>query len=140
MTDEGTASPPLVGRARRTLERAPVRYLLGLTVAVVAFGIRLLLLRWTGKGAPFVLFFGATLLTSLVAGAGPGLLALLVSVPLGTLTFAVPGGATAKEAVFQALLYGADGLAIIYLSRLMRLAHMRLERANRELREAAERL
>jgi PAS domain S-box-containing protein len=107
---------------------------------IVAFGVRLLLLGWTGKGAPFVLFFGATLLTSLVAGVGPGLLALLVSVPLGTLTFAVPGGATVKEAVFQALLYGADGLAIIYLSRLMRLAHMRLERVNRELREAAERL
>jgi PAS domain S-box-containing protein len=134
------SSPRWVGNARRAFAHAPVRYLFGLAMAAGAFGLRMLLCPWTGKGAPFVLFYGATLLTSLLGGVGPGLMVLLISMPLATLTFAVPGGATLKHAVLQALLYGADGLAIVYLTRLMQVTQRRLRRANRELREAAESL
>ncbi|HEY4395187.1 MAG TPA: PAS domain S-box protein, partial [Polyangia bacterium] len=132
-------SPPrLVGNARRALARAPVRYLFGVAMALLAFALRMMLSPWTGRGAPFVLFFGATLLTSLLGGLGPGLMVLLISLPVAAMTFAVPGGATFKQAVLQALLYGADGLAVIYLTRLMQVTQERLRRANRGLRAAAE--
>jgi PAS domain S-box-containing protein len=135
---EPNSAPRLLGRARRALGRAPVRYLFALAMVGVAFGLRMLLARWTGKGAPFVLFFGAMLLTNLLVGVGPSLVVLLVSLPIAALNFAVPGGATANQAAFQALLYGLDGLAIIYLTRLTQVAQRRLERANGDLRQAAE--
>jgi PAS domain S-box-containing protein len=106
-------------------------------MAASAFGLRLLLSPWTGKGAPFVLFFGATLATSLLAGVGPALMVLLVSLPTAAVLFAIPAGATAHEAAFQAVLYAVDGLIVIYLTQLAKLARHRLQRANQELREAA---
>ena len=134
-------SPPhLVRDARRALAHAPARYLFGLVMAALALGLRMMVSRWMGRGAPFVLFFSATLLTSLLAGVGPGLMVVLISLPLAAITFALPAGATPKQAVLEALLYGADGLAVIYLTRLMQVTQVRLRAANRELREAAERL
>jgi PAS domain S-box-containing protein len=130
--------PDLLARARRLFAYAPLRYLFGLAAMGVAFGLRLLLSPWTGRGAPFVLFFGATLLTCLFSGVGPGLMVLLVSLPIAAVSFAVPGGATTKQAAFQVLLYGLDGLAIIYLTRLMQVSQARLEGANRDLGQAAE--
>lgn len=132
------SAPRLVERPPRAFARGPARYLFGVAMAALTFGLRMLVSPWTGKGAPFILFFGATLLTSLLGGAGPGLIVLLVSLPLAAISFAVPGGATPQQAALQALLYGFDGLAIIYLTRLMRIAQARLERANQDLRDAAE--
>jgi PAS domain S-box-containing protein len=112
---------------RRGLGRTPVRYLFGLAMTAAAYGLRVLFAQWTGKGAPFVLFFGAVLATSLLAGFGPGLLVLVVSLPLAAVTFSIPGGATASEAAFQALLYAIDGLIILELARLTRQARRRAQ-------------
>jgi PAS domain S-box-containing protein len=138
----GEVQPPprLFRNARRAFAHTWVRYLFGVAMAALAFGLRMLVSPWTGRGAPFVLFFGATLLTSLLGGVGPGLLVLFISLPLAAITFAVPSGASLEQAVLQALLYGADGLAIVYLTRLMQVTQQRLRRANRELRDTAENL
>lgn len=127
-------------RAQRSFRHAAFRYLFGIAMAASALGLRLLLSPWTGKGAPFVLFFGALLVTSLVAGLGPGLLVLLVSLPLATVAFAIPAGASITQAGFQALLYGIDGLIILELTHLTQQARRRLQHANRDLGEAAARL
>ena len=126
--------------ARQSLTRRPVRYLFGLAMTASALGFRLLLSPWTGRGAPFVLFFGAMLLTSLVAGVGPGLFVLLVSLPMAAVTFAIPAGATASQAAFQSLLYAVDGLIVLELTRQALQARGRLQHANHELEAAAARL
>ncbi|MGZ3319183.1 MAG: hypothetical protein ACXU95_18070, partial [Isosphaeraceae bacterium] len=60
-------------RIARSLQNTIVRYLFALATVAVALVIRILIVPLTGKGAPFVLFFAATLVTSLFAGVGPGL-------------------------------------------------------------------
>jgi PAS domain S-box-containing protein len=115
----------VVGLVERAFERSWVGVLFGLGAVVTAFGLRLLLQPLTGHGAPFVLFFGAMLVTSLLAGAAAGLLVLLVSLPLAAVAFAIPAGATLHQAAFQALLYGVDGLIVIHLTRLARNARRR---------------
>jgi PAS domain S-box-containing protein len=97
-------------------------------MTATALGLRLLLAPWTGRGAPFVLFFGAMLVTSLVAGVGPGLFVLAISLPIAAVTFAIPGGANTTQAVFQALLYAADGLIILQLMRMAVDARQRARR------------
>ena len=49
------------------------RYLFSVVAVVAsAFALRMWLVPLTGMGAPFVLFFAAVLVTSLLAGVGPG--------------------------------------------------------------------
>ena len=92
----------------------------------------------TGKGAPFVLFFAATLVTSLVAGVGPALLCLAISLPLAAAVFVMPAGYSASQAAFQALLYGVDGLIIVYLTLLTTRRRQSLQDANQQLEAANE--
>lgn len=77
-------------RSARLLETTAGRYLIGLAAVILAFLARMLVTPLTGTGAPFALFFGATVVTSLLAGVGPGLAALFVSLPLATYMFVVP--------------------------------------------------
>lgn len=121
----GATLSRVVGLVERALGRSWVRVAFGLGAVAAAFGMRLLLQPLTGHGAPFVLFFGAMLVSSLLAGAATGLLVLLVSLPLAAIAFAIPAGATLHQAAFQALLYGVDGLIVIHLTRLARNARRR---------------
>jgi PAS domain S-box-containing protein len=123
--------------SERVFASTLMRYVFALAMTAGAFGLRMLVSPWTGRGAPFVLFFGATLVTSLFVGAGPGLVALLAGLPLAALRFSIPGGATPSQAVFQTVLYFVDGLVIVYLSRRTRLAQEHLQGFNRDLAEAA---
>jgi PAS domain S-box-containing protein len=103
------------------------RYAFGLAMVVAAFALRVLLSPLTGTGAPFVLFFGATLVTSLLAGVGPAILTLALSLPLAVTAFVIPAGYSVSQAGFQSLLYGLDGSLVIYLTILAarRRRHMR---------------
>jgi PAS domain S-box-containing protein len=121
----GATVSRVVGLVERAFERSWVRVLFGLGAVATAFCLRLLLHPLTGNGAPFVLFFGAMLVTSLLAGAGAGLLVLLMSLPLAAIAFAIPAGATLQQAAFQALLYAVDGLIVVHLTRLTRNARRR---------------
>jgi len=113
---------------------AVFRYLVALGAVATAFALRVLLTPLTGRGAPFVLFFAAVLVTSLYVGSGPGLLALVVSLPLAAYMFVVRAGYPIHEAVFQATLYAVDGLIILYITHLTTRRRRRLDEANAELR------
>ena len=106
------------GRARDVSRPLAARYAVALATVVAALALRVLLTPLTGAGAPFVLFFAAVLVTSLYAGAGPGLVALVISVPIAAYMFVVRAGYPVHQAVFQALLYAIDGLIVIYITHL----------------------
>jgi PAS domain S-box-containing protein len=108
----------LQGIAIRAFARTWFRYLFGLATIALAFGLRLALIPWTGVGGPFALFLGAVLITCVFAGEGPGLMVLVIGLPLAALFFVLPSGAEPSQAAAQTLLYAADGLIVIYLTRL----------------------
>jgi PAS domain S-box-containing protein len=117
-----------------------MRYVFALATAAIAFGLREALTPLTGMGASFVLFLGATLVTSLLAGPGPGLLTLLVSIPLAAFGFVIPAGATPTQAAFQSLIFGVDGLIILYVSSRLRRGRARVQRSAEQFRDLVERL
>jgi PAS domain S-box-containing protein len=112
-------------------------------VSVVAvaltLGLRMVAAPWTGTGAPFVLFFGAMLVTSLLAGFGPALLTLALSVPLAGYLFVVGAGYPVSQAVLPSMLFGIDGLVILYMTWLIERDRRSLEQTNRDLSHASER-
>src|SRR5215831_13612378 len=103
-------------RFKKLLRETTVRYLFGIAAVASAFALRIWLIPLTGTGAPFGLFFAAVLVTSLFAGVGPGICAVLLSVPLSAYTFVMPAGYPIHQAVFQSLLFGADGAVVVYLT------------------------
>jgi PAS domain S-box-containing protein len=118
------------------LDTTVARYGFAVVVVAVAFGLRLALAPLTGGGAPFALFFVATLVTSLIAGVGPGILTAIVSLPLAARTFAVGAGYPASEAAIEAALYAIDTAIIIYVAAAMMRHRRRLEGANQRLSAA----
>src|SRR5215475_14577955 len=118
--------------------KAIVRYLFGIAVVGIAFALRIWLTPFTGTGAPFVLFSAAVVVTSLFAGVGPGLCAVLLCMPLGAYTFVVPAGYRHFQAFFQSLLFAIDGVVIVYLTHLMQTGRQAVQGANRQLRNVNE--
>ena len=114
------------------------RYLFGIAAVASVFALRIWLIPLTGTGAPFVLFFGAVLATSLFAGVGPAICAVLLSMPLGAYTFVVGAGYSVVQASFQSLLFAVDGVVVIYLTLLTKKGARSLEHANRQVRESEE--
>ena len=121
------------------LQSTIFRYLFGIAAVASVFALRLWLVPLTGTGAPFVLFFGAVLATSLFAGVGPAICAVLLSMPLGAYTFVTGAGYSVVQASFQALLFAVDGIVVIYLTGLTRKGARSLENANRQMSESEER-
>ena len=117
---------------------AAVRYAFALAAVAAALGLRILVAPLTGTGAPFVLFVGAALIVSLLAGTGPGAAVIAVSLPLGAYLFAVRAGYSGSEAAFQGVLYCVDGIIIVYLTSLMNKRGRVSGAANRELRRLGE--
>jgi PAS domain S-box-containing protein len=117
---------------------AAVRYAFALAAVAAALGLKILLTPLTGTGAPFVLFVGAALITTLLAGTGPGAVAIAASLPLGAYLFAVRAGYSGSEATFQGVLYCVDGITIAYLTSLMSKRGRVLDAANRELRRLSD--
>ena len=81
-----------------------------------------------------MLFFAAVLVTSLYVGTGPGLAALVASLPLAAYMFVVRAGYPVDQALFQALLYAIDGLIVVYITHLTTHRRRTLDQANGELR------
>src|SRR5690349_21616169 len=115
-----------------------VRYLFAIALVASTFALKLWLTPWTGTGAPFVLFFAAVLVTSMFAGIGPGICAVVLSVPLGAYTFVMGAGYSIAHASFQSLLFAVDGTVVVYLTFLMKKAAQSVQDANRQLRESEE--
>jgi PAS domain S-box-containing protein len=112
------------------------RYLFGIAAVASAFTLRIWLIPLTGTGAPYVLFFAAVLVTSMFAGVGPGICAVLLSMPLGAYTFVVGAGYSIHQASFQSLLFAVDGIVVIYLTFLAKKRAQSLQNVNRQVRES----
>jgi PAS domain S-box-containing protein len=121
------------------LQNTILKYLFAVSAVLLTFALRMWLTPVTGTGAPFVLFFAAVLVTSLVAGAGPGVCAVLLSVPFSVRSFMVHGGFSASEAAGQTLLFAGEGLVIVYLTWVMKKRRQAVENINQQLRESEER-
>jgi len=109
-------------------------YLVAFGAVATALALRILLTPLTGTGAPFVLFFAVVLITSLYVGTGPGLAALVTSLPIAAYVFVVRAGYPVHEAAAQAILYAIDGLIVVYITRLTTRTRRTLDQANAELR------
>ena len=107
-------------RVNSLFQNTIFRYLFGIAAVASVFALRIWLIPLTGTGAPFVLFFAAVLVTSLFAGVGPAICAVLLSMPLGAYTFVVGAGYSIVQASFQSLLFAVDGIVVIYLTFLTR--------------------
>ena len=114
------------------------RYLFAVVMVAGAFAIRVWLIPFTGTGVPFVLFFAAVLVTSLIAGVGPGISAVLLSLPLAVYMFVMRAGYPLYQAALQALLFGVDGTVVVYLSFLMKKGRDEIARSMRRTREVIE--
>jgi PAS domain S-box-containing protein len=126
------------GRINILFQNTIFRYLFGIAAVASVFVLRLWLIPLTGTGAPFVLFFAAVLVTSLFAGVGPAICAVLLSIPLGAYTFVIGAGYSIVQASFQSLLLAVEGIVVIYLTFLTRKGARSLENANRKVRESEE--
>jgi len=122
----------------RLLQHPVTRYLSAVVAVGVALALRMLLEPLTGSGAPFNLAFAALLVVSLFVGVGPGALTLALSLPLTTYLSVARGGTPFPQALFQALLYGVNGLIILYVASLVTKRRRSLDDANRELRRLTE--
>jgi two-component system CheB/CheR fusion protein len=91
-------------------------YLFAIVMVGLAFALRILLVPLTGTGAPFVLFFAAVLTVTFFGGARPGLLAVLLSVPLATHAFAIRADYTWTQVLGQAVLFSIDGLLTVFIA------------------------
>jgi PAS domain S-box-containing protein len=129
---------PVTCRINILLQNTIFRYLFGIAAVAIVFALRVSLVRLTGTGAPFVLFFGAVLATSLFAGVGPAICAVLLSMPLGAYTFVMGAGYSVGQASFQALLFAVDGIVVIYLTSLTKKGARSLENARLLVRESEE--
>jgi PAS domain S-box-containing protein len=125
-------------RLNTLFQNTIVCYLFAIAAVASMFALRIWLIPFTGTGAPFVLFFAAVLVTSLFAGVGPGICALLISMPLAAYTFVTRAGYSPLQAAFQALLFAIDGIVVIYLTYLMKKGRQAAQDANRQLRDANE--
>jgi PAS domain S-box-containing protein len=115
------------------------RYAVSLAAVALALGLRMLAAPWAGTGAPFVLFFGAMLVTSLLAGFGPALLTLALSVPLAGYLFVAGAGYPVSQAVLQSMLFGVDGLVVLYMTWLIERDRRSLQQSNQDLRRVSDR-
>jgi PAS domain S-box-containing protein len=121
------------------LRNTIARYLFAVVTIAIVVALRFLLIPLTGTGAPFVLFFAAVLITCLLAGTGPGICAVLLSLPLAANAFVVQAGYTVFQAAFQSLLFAVDGFVVVYLTHFMRRYRETMQDTNRQLRDAETR-
>lgn len=113
-----------------------MRYGFAIGAAAAALVARLLLAPLTGEHDPFVLFFVATLVTTLLAGVRPGLLTLAIGTTLATVMLIMPVGYPTSQVVIHVLLYGLTGLFMVYLAHLTSERRLRLVEANEQLQAA----
>jgi signal transduction histidine kinase len=115
-----------------------LRYLAAVLITLAALSLRFFLVPLTGTGAPFILFFGAVIISSLYGGIGPGLVTTLLSAPLAAYFFILQADYLPSQAFFQALLFVVESLLVAWMSASLQQAKRKAERlldeANRATR------
>jgi PAS domain S-box-containing protein len=130
--------PNMEARVGTLLHNTFVRYLFAIATVASTFTLGSWLIPFSGTDAPFVLFFAAVLATSVVAGIGPGIWVIVLSLPLAAYTFVTREGHSPFQAVVQGLLFAVDGIIVVYLAFLMKKGRQAAQDANQRLRWANE--
>jgi K+-sensing histidine kinase KdpD len=117
-------------------QKTAVRYLFAVATVAGTFALRTWLIPFAGTSA--LLFFAAVMVASLFAGVGPGICALLISLPLAAYAFVTRAGYSHFQAAYQTLVFAIDGVVVIYLTYLMTKGRQAAQDANRQLRGANE--
>jgi PAS domain S-box-containing protein len=111
---QGISSPTVVPDS---LESSNVyRYGGALLFTLAAALIRLVLVRWTGAGSPFVLFFGATLASAYAFGRGPGFTSGIFGTALGTWLFIPTGLFHAGQIMAQSALFLIEAIMVTHIT------------------------
>ena len=114
------------------------RYAFGAATVMVAYVLRELLTPVIGHGAPFVFFFGATLVTGLAAGIGPAIGCIVLGLSMAVAYYMRGMGESGTRALAQAMLYAVDGSLVVYLTLLTRRGRRRYESAIVQWKRADE--
>ncbi len=125
------AEPSVVGRgdapraeAHRLLSadhwfsRPLTRYGLALLLVLVSLAVRIPLDPLIGARAPFIFYFPAILVASVLGGVGPGLVATLLSAGLVLIQLGAPGGLDQPDLI-TTIAYAAVGIAISWVGELL---------------------
>jgi two-component sensor histidine kinase len=130
---------PFIGAlARRGFEpNSAAGFLFGFGCIAAAAAVRWLLGMWFGATLYFVAFFPAVIITALFAGFWPGMVALALSVAIGTYFF-IPAAALAQLSpafIANMGIYVAAGFFTVWLGHLFRsvVRQLQAEQAEREL-------
>ena len=115
-----------------------VRYLFAIATIASTFALRQWLVPFIGTDAPLMLFFATVLVISLVAGIGPGICAIVISVPFAAYTFVTDAGDSLLQAAVHGLLFAVEGIVVLYLAFLMKKERQAAHGANQRLRWANE--
>lgn len=109
------------------------RYGGAIFVTLSAAIIRFALMKLTGSGAPFVLFFGATLITTYLFGRGPGYLSGLLGALCGACFFMPSGALHVGQLVAQAGLFLLEAVSIAVVTDGFATSKMLMEMQARAL-------
>ena len=118
-------------------KRTVTRYFIAVVAALVALALRLALEPLAGPGARFVLSSAATLVIALFIGPGPGLVTLVLGLPLAAY-MSVRLGTPPSQAAFQSVLFAIEGLIVLYIASLVTKRQRALDDANHALRRLGD--
>lgn len=107
-------------------------YLLAAAAVAIVFAVRVLLQHTLGDTAVFILFVPVILMAAVTGGAGPGLLALVLSL-LSAFIIAGIGGIGGVDWL-QGFVFALVGLAIVWMGETLHRAHYTLNRTEDALR------
>lgn len=112
------------------------RYAGAVIVTLCAAAIRLALLRLTGAGAPFVLFFGSVLLSAFLFGRGPGFLSGLLGSLAGASLFMPTQALQMWQVVAQGSLFLLESISVTIVTDGFNRSRLLTEMQARALRHS----
>ncbi len=121
---------------------SPVRYGTAIVAVGLALLVKLVFSHLLGEETPFLLFFFAVMVATVVGGLGPGLLATALSALTCDYFFIGPHVLLIQDSEYNARLaaFALEGTAISSLSVAIASARQRAEESTRQAREARQNL
>jgi PAS domain S-box-containing protein len=118
------------------ISRWPLRYGMAVVAVAATFGLRLALTAWEGPGLPtYITFYPAVMVSALLAGFGPGLLATALTMGVTAIWILPPEGPAVGLAVdiLGLVLFASMGLFMSTVAALYRRNRLKVATYEREL-------
>ncbi len=124
---------PLLGL--KTPKKLGLQCLIAILATIATTGLRLLLIPWTGTGAPFIFFFTTVLILAFTLGPVPALLAGVLVAPIAGYLFIFHAHYSLQQAVSQSILFLIETAIVCGLSVRLYRARQAESGALEELRK-----